>query len=133
MGAHRLKVLLDTHALVWFAYAQADLSRVADDAIRDPHNQVFVSAVNALEIAIKHRLGKLPSARHFAANFDGEIANRGFVCLPMTSNHARVAGGLSGDHGDPFDRILAAQALLEGLTIVSRDAALDSFGVTRLW
>lgn len=128
-----MKLLLDTHVLIWFAYGRPDLSRAADVAIRNPHNQVFVSAANALEIAIKHRLGKLPSARHFAADFDGEIANRGFVCLSMTSNHARVAGGLPGDHGDPFDRILAAQALLEGLTIVSRDAALDGFGVTRLW
>lgn len=128
-----MNLLLDTHALIWFAYTPELLSAKANAAIEDEQNEVYVSAVNALEIAIKHRLGKLPSARDFAADFDREIEGRGFRCIPMNSIHARIAGGLAGDHGDPFDCILAAQALLEGLTIVSRDAALDAFGVTRLW
>ncbi len=128
-----MRLLLDTHALIWFANDAPALSATARSAIEDPLNEVIVSAVNALEISIKHRLGKLPKVEPFVTDFDGEVAGRGFVNLPMTSNHARVAGTLAGDHGDPFDRILAAQALLEGLTVVSRDTALDAFNVSRLW
>ena len=128
-----MRLLLDTHALIWFTADAPGLSADAKAAIEDPDNEIMVSAVNALEIAIKHRLGKLPSAAILAEHFEREVAIEGFASLSITPTQARVAGTLFGDHGDPFDRILAAQALLEGLTIVSRDAALDGFGVTRLW
>ena len=133
MGPYRLRLLLDTHALVWFSNGDPALSRKAVKVIEDPDNEVYVSAVSALEVAIKHRRGKLPSAEPLATDFDREIAGHGLIALLITSNQARVAGSLPGDHADPFDRILAAQALLEGLTLVSRDAALDAFGVSRLW
>jgi PIN domain nuclease of toxin-antitoxin system len=133
VGPEGLRLLLDTHALIWFASDAPQLSEAARSALEDEGNEVLVSAVNALEIAIKHRLGKLPSGELLATDFERQIAGRGLGSLAMTATHARIAGALPGDHNDPFDRILAAQALLEGLTIVSRDAALDAFGVIRLW
>lgn len=128
-----MRLLLDTHALIWFTSGSPLLSPSARAAIEDPENEIFVSAVNALEISIKHRLGKLPSAEILAMHFEREVAIEGFASITITPTHARIAGAMTGAHGDPFDRILAAQAVLEGFTLVSRDTALDAFNVSRLW
>lgn len=128
-----MKVLLDTHALAWFALNAPQLSAGARRAIEDEAEVSFVSAVSAYEIATKVRLGRWPEAQSLALGYDDEVTAEGFRLLPITSEHARRAGLFAHPHRDPFDRLLAAQALAEGLTIVSRDAALDAFGVVRLW
>lgn len=93
----------------------------------------FVSAVNALEIATKYRLGKLPSAERLALDFETVVTAKGFSLLSISATHARVGGSLLIPHKDPFDRILVAQAMTEGLTIISNERVFDSFGVARLW
>jgi PIN domain nuclease of toxin-antitoxin system len=128
-----LKLLLDTHALIWWGHQDPRLSAVAMAAIAAESSLVFVSAVTAMEIAIKHRLGKLPEAAVLAARFEGEIEALGFQPLPITLTHARVAGSLPIPHKDPFDRLLIAQAMVEDMFLVSNEAVFDDFGVGRLW
>jgi len=126
-----LRLLLDTHALIWWVGGDERMRR--RDMIVDPANDKYVSAVSAMEIATKFRLGKLPGAELLAHSFESAVQRQGFIELALTTTHGRVAGNLPGAHGDPFDRMLAAQAILEGMTLVSADAALDGFGVQRLW
>ena len=128
-----MKLLLDTHALLWWGNGDRRLGRTAFTAISEDRNDVFVSAVSALEVATKHRLGKLPEAQRLAANFESDIEDEGFVSLPVTIPHARLAGSLLIPHGDPFDRVLIAQSMLEGMTLVSNEILFDAFGVSRIW
>ena len=94
---------------------------------------MFVSAISALELATKHRLGKLPEGERWAADFQTEIDAEGFTGLSVAISHARLAGSLAIPHGDPFDRVLVAQSILEEMVLVSNEALFDSFGVKRLW
>jgi PIN domain nuclease of toxin-antitoxin system len=128
-----LRLLLDTHALIWWLGGDRSLSRPARNAIADNANTVLVSAASAWEIATKHRSGKLPLAGALAADLAGALATQGFAGLPITLQHGEAAGRLPGPHKDPFDRMLVAQALSEGLVLVSNEAAFDAYGVTRLW
>ena len=128
-----MRLLLDTHAFLWWLADDASLSAAAESAIADSANIVHVSAATAWEITTKWRLGKLPGAALVAADVAREIAAEGFAELPVTVAHGQHAGALPGTHKDPFDRMLVAQALLEGMTLVSNEKALDPFGATRLW
>ena len=128
-----MRLLLDTHALLWWSEGSERLSRRAVDLITDEENDVFVSAVSAMEIATKFRLNKLPGARRWALAFEAELEAEGFGALPIAINHARIAGGLPIPHKDPFDRLLIAQASIEGMTLVSNEVVFDSFGVNRFW
>ena len=128
-----MKLLLDTHALVWWLNDSPRLGREAEDCISDAANEVWVSAVSAFEIAQKFRLGKMPSAERLARRFDAEVSNEGFSSLSISASEARMAGILPGNHRDPFDRMLIAQAMLNDLTLVSNERLFDSFGVSRLW
>ena len=128
-----MRLLLDTHVFLWWLGDDPALSAAADAAIADPANSVHVSAASAWEITTKHRLGKLPGAALVAADVAAQIAAEGFVALPVTVAHAQQAGALAGAHKDPFDRMLIAQALLEGMALVSNEAVFDPFGVQRLW
>jgi PIN domain nuclease of toxin-antitoxin system len=128
-----LRLLLDTHALLWWGEDNPRLSPAARREIDASENTIIVSAVSAMEIATKFRLGKLPSARPLAMDFEGEIVAAGFEALSLTIHHAQLAGGFSHAHKDPFDRLLIAQALMEGMTLVSNETVFDAFGVSRLW
>ncbi len=128
-----MRLLLDTHALIWWTTADAKLSPRARVAIGDQANVVLVSAVSAVEIALKHRLGKLPQAAVLATQFEAELAAEGFAELPLTARHGQFAGGLDITHKDPFDRMLIAQSLLDGVALVSNEAGFDRFGVSRIW
>lgn len=128
-----MRLLLDTHALLWFLEGSDKLRLAARQVIEDEANTIFVSAVSAMEVTTKVRLGKLASAEALALNFEVEILVRGFLPLPITLAHAERAGGMPGEHRDPFDRLLIAQALVEDLTLVSNEAIFDGFGVKRLW
>jgi PIN domain nuclease of toxin-antitoxin system len=128
-----LRLLLDTHALLWWGHGDRRLSARACAEIDSDANERFVSAVSAMEIATKFRLGKLPEAYALAANFEADIAEMGFQPLAISVGHARLAGSLAIPHKDPFDRLLIAQAMLEGMTLVSNEAGFDPFGVARLW
>ena len=128
-----MKLLLDTHALIWWFNGDGRLSPAARLAIEDESNSVLVSAVSAMEITTKHRIGKLPQARTLAARFEQDVAAQGFDVLPISIAHSALAGRLVVDHRDPFDRLLIAQALLDGLTLVSNEQIFDAAGVSRLW
>lgn len=131
MGA--LRVLLDTHALLWWLFADRRLSRKAKGVVRDPDTTVAVSSATAWEIATKYRLGRLDSARPLVEDFAGWVVKAGFVELPVSSRHAVRAGSWEVGHRDPFDRMLAAQSQLEGYRLISRDPAFAQFGVDVLW
>jgi PIN domain nuclease of toxin-antitoxin system len=92
-----------------------------------------VTAASAWEITTKARLGKLPGAQDVAADVAGCVANQGFVPLDITVIHAQRAGALAGEHRDPFDRMLIAQAQIEDVSIVSDDRVFDDYNVRRLW
>ena len=129
-----MRLLLDTHALLWWVFADSKLSRRARTAIdNDAEHEILVSAASAWEIATKYRIGKLPDARIVAENIAGTIAAEGFGELAVSVRHAERAGSLEGIHGDPFDRMLIAQAMLEDLTLVSNERTFDAYGVKRLW
>ncbi len=128
-----MKLLLDTHALLWWLSGNRALSTTARDAIADTANTAFVSAATSWEIATKYRIGKLPSAAPVVGRF-GEVLRRyQFYELPITVAHGEKAGSLPGEHRDPFDRMLIAQAITERLTLVSKERLFDAFGVARLW
>jgi PIN domain nuclease of toxin-antitoxin system len=128
-----LAVLLDTHALLWWAHQPELLSRRAHDAISDGSTDIFVSPVSAIEIATKTRMGKLQFESPLADDFVAQIALDDFKELPITSEHAQLAGSFDNPHQDPWDRLLAAQAQLTGLALITNDDALRTFGVETLW
>lgn len=127
------KLLLDTHALIWWSFQLERLTVATREAIENPENIVFVSAVSAMEIATKVRLGKLEIARPLATGFVRQMTERGLVPLDLTADHGERAGGLAIPHQDPFDRLLIAQAQIEGLRMVSNEVRFDTYGVLRLW
>ena len=128
-----MRLLLDTHTLLWWLAGDERLSAPARAAIADPANTVYVSAASAWEVATKHRLGKLPSAGPLAVDFAGEIVSQGFAPLDITLGHGQDAGALPGPHRDPFDRMLVAQARAERMALVSNEESFDAYGVARVW
>ena len=128
-----MALLLDTHAFLWWLAGEPKLSRRARAAIGDADAEVFVSAASAWEIATKYRLGKLPGAAIIRSTIADAIASQSFVALPITVVHAQRAGGLAGEHRDPFDRMLIAQAQSEDLILISNEKLFDAFGVHRVW
>jgi len=128
-----VNVLLDTHALLWWLFADRRLSSRAKAVLRDSQNQVSVSSASAWEIATKYRLGRLDSARPLVDDFSALMRKAGFSELPMTSAHAIRAGNWDVEHRDPFDRMLAAQSSLEDLRLVTRDPVFADFGLEPIW
>jgi PIN domain nuclease of toxin-antitoxin system len=128
-----MRILLDTHALLWAAFRTDLLSPRARRLIQSQRNEILVSAASAWEITTKYRLGKLPMARVLVEDFVLTIKSAGYVALPITLEHALRAGRFVADHKDPFDRMLAAQAIHEDLALISNDNQLDLFGVRREW
>jgi PIN domain nuclease of toxin-antitoxin system len=128
-----MRLLLDTHALLWWLSDDPALSQVARKLIARANNTVLVSAASAWEIATKFRLGKLPDAADLVADFPGYLARERFEGLPISVEHSARAGLLPGPHKDPFDRMLIAQAQAENIPVVSNDSAFDGYSVRRLW
>lgn len=128
-----MRLLLDTHALIWWLAGDEAISRRAREAIADEVNDIAISAASAMEIATKFRIGKLPGAALLAQNLEEIIAEQGFGELPISVHHARLAGEMNIAHKDPFDRLLIAQAQVEDLVLVSNEALFDGFAIKRLW
>jgi PIN domain nuclease of toxin-antitoxin system len=128
-----VKLLLDTHALLWWILDSKDLSRKARRALTSFDNEVYVSAATAWEIATKSRLGKLPAADPFAHSISESLNKLGFEELAISVDHAQRAGLLPGHHRDPFDRLLIAQAQAENLVLISNEKLFDDYHVQRLW
>lgn len=128
-----MKILLDTHALIWWLAGDERLPGVVRSCIGDESNPVFVSAASAWEISTKFRLGRLPGASVLALDPGRSLADQGFEELPISIESGTRAGLLPGPVRDPFDRMLIAQAMLHDLVIVSNEALFDSYGVRRHW
>lgn len=128
-----MRLLLDTHVLLWWLEDSPKLPRAADEVMQSLDAEIFVSAASAWEISTKARIGKLAGYRHLADDLPEVLRRQAFTPLDISFLHARRAGSLSGTHRDPFDRMLAAQALEENLVLISSDRVLDEFGVNRLW
>ena len=128
-----MRLLLDTHTVLWFALNDPSLSATAMSLILDPAHEKLVSPASDWEIAIKISAGKYALAVSFEDFFRGAIDDNGFRRLPIELRHTAALTTLPYHHRDPFDRLLAATALVEGLTLVSADSAFDAYGVTRLW
>ncbi|CAM5405776.1 hypothetical protein ATER59S_02146 [Aquamicrobium terrae] len=128
-----MNLLLDTHVLAWWVLDDARLSVTARNLVADPSNRVVASAVSAFEMATKHRLGKWPDVGAFVAEFGAAVAAEGFGVMAVTADHAVLAGSLAGEPRDPFDRLIAAQAIVEKMPVVSADPALAMLGAQALW
>jgi PIN domain nuclease of toxin-antitoxin system len=127
------RFLLDTHTFLWFITDDGRLSRTALRVITDPSNDILVSIVTPWEIAIKAGLGKLTLAGTFFDYIPDQIESNDFELLPITLAHTAAVATLPRHHGDPFDRMLVAQAGVEGTPILSADTALDAYGIVRIW
>ena len=123
-----MRLLLDTHVLLWWFNEPEVLTEQALEAIADETNVVYVSAATVWEAGIKQALGKLRGADDLV----GRVRAQRLDELPIELSHAAVAAALPAHHSDPFDRMLVAQARSEGLTLVTRDARLASYGVPLL-
>ncbi len=128
-----MRLLLDTHAFIWAIASPDRLSDTASKAITSASNALSLSSATAWELATKHRIGKLPQAGVLLSSYEDIARELALDHLPITYLHAIRAGQLPGDHRDPFDRMLVAQAQLEGLAIVTRDPAFGKFDVNVVW
>jgi PIN domain nuclease of toxin-antitoxin system len=128
-----MRLLLDSHALIWYVDQDHLLSQAAHAAITDPNNDLLLSAATIWEIAIKTGLKKLTLALPYHQWMNQAIADLDLAVLPITVEYANVQAGLPDHHRDPFDRLLIAQAITEGVPIISADASFDAYSVTRLW
>lgn len=128
-----MTLLLDTHTLLWWLFNSKELSPQARLLLADPDQRILVSPASAWEIATKFRLGKLPQAAPLVHDFNGLLAKARFEELPISAAHAIRAGTLAGLHRDPFDRMLAAQALTQSVPVLGCDDAIATLGATLIW
>jgi PIN domain nuclease of toxin-antitoxin system len=124
-----MKLLLDTHVLLWWLEDSARLPQTMREFIADPERTVFLSAASAWEIRIKQKLGKLD----LPADFDEAVDGTDFQWLPISRRHANATADLPMHHRDPFDRMLVAQAQCESLTLLTVDERLTAYGKNILW
>ncbi|MGH6904569.1 MAG: type II toxin-antitoxin system VapC family toxin [Geminicoccaceae bacterium] len=128
-----VRLLLDTHALLWWLFDDPKLSAAARSAIVSPGNEIVVSAASAWEIATKHRLGRLPEAGDVPARLPHYLRRARFAVLAISLEHAQAAGALPGPHKDPFDRMLVAQARIEDLAVATIDRVFRDYDVAVIW
>jgi PIN domain nuclease of toxin-antitoxin system len=128
-----MRLLLDTHALLWWLFDDPRLSASAREAIRNLDNSVLASSASAWEIATKHRIGRLPEAGEAVRRLPGLLRKARIEPLPISMEHALAAGKLPGPHRDPFDRMLIAQARIERLPVVTLDPVFKSYRVKVVW
>ena len=128
-----MQLLLDTHTFLWFSRASPELSVKARNLIEDTENELFLSVASPWEVGIKVSTGKLTLGRPANVFFEDRMQRSGIALLPITLAHIARVSNLPFHHRDPFDRMLIAQSLTEGIPIVSADAAFNAYGVQRLW
>jgi PIN domain nuclease of toxin-antitoxin system len=128
-----VKLLLDTNTLLWWFADSLRLPPAIEALVDDPAHVIMVSAASAWEICTKVRVGKLPTGRVLCNDFGGYLERHHFASLPISVEHARLAGRLEGTHRDPFDGMLAAQSIIEQIPLVTNDAAFAGFGVETMW
>jgi PIN domain nuclease of toxin-antitoxin system len=129
----RDRFLLDTHVLLWWFFNDPRLSEKAIHVIENPGHTILVSSASAWEISTKLRLGKLSGAEPIVRDLPALLQKSRMEVLPIGLNHALLAGSLISDHRDPFDRMLAAQAIIEKLSLVTSDKAWGDFSLPIIW
>lgn len=135
MGAPHplIRVLLDTHVLLWALFSPEKLSSQVVEIIEDPANVRLVSSVTAFEISTKYKLGKLAVAARLLPNYHDHLKHFQALELALTSRHSLLAGTFLSEHRDPFDRLLAAQSEIEGVPLITKDSAFKSFPIHTIW
>lgn len=131
-----MKLLADTHTFLWFIEGDPQLSPTVRQLIQDPINEIWISTASIWEIAIKVSLGKLSlltPEKPFEVHLTEQLLQNGFNLLPIALDHIFLMANLPFHHRDPFDRIIAAQSLVETMPLLSIDAVMDPYGVTRFW
>jgi PIN domain nuclease of toxin-antitoxin system len=128
-----VRCLLDTHALAWWLMDSPCLPAAARRLIENRDNAIFVSAVSAYEASHKHHRGRWPEVASLVNAFEEIVAAEGFELLPLTAKHAVRAGAFGREHRDPFDRMIAAQAVVEGMVLVSKDKVMREMGAEVVW
>ncbi len=128
-----MRVLLDSHTLIWAMDQPTKLSTIARNTIEDIQNELFVGAGNLWEISIKIGLGKLVLSQPFPPWCRQALQILDWAILPIEIDHAALQSTLPHHHGDPFDRMLVAQALTENMSVVSADKILEAYGIQRIW
>lgn len=128
-----MRVLIDSHALIWYVDQDKLLSIDSHAAISDPANDLLLSAGSIWEIGIKIGLGKLLLTEPFKLWMNQAISDLHVTVLPLTVEYVDVQSNLPKHHGDPFDRLIVAQAIVEQVSIISGDSNLDAYGITRIW
>lgn len=130
-----MRILLDTHAMMWYVLGDPRLTAIARELVRDESNEVLISPASYWEIAIKISVGKYTLNQPYDDFMNVCLNLYGFVILPIETHHTSQVARLPhfNNHKDPFDRMLVSQALSEGVPIVSADAQLDAYGINRLW
>ncbi|MGO8952933.1 MAG: type II toxin-antitoxin system VapC family toxin [Rhodomicrobium sp.] len=128
-----MKLLLDTHALIWWFEGNQSFSPRVRKLIEERQREIAVSAISAWEIATKVRKGKLAEARELIENFEDFLREQEFIPLPVTMAHAKLGGSLASPHKDPFDRLIAAQAQAEDVPVATCDPAFQTLGVRIFW
>jgi PIN domain nuclease of toxin-antitoxin system len=128
-----MRVLIDSHALIWYVDQDKLLSQASHGAMSDPANDLLLSAGSIWEIGIKIGLGKLVLTQPFRSWMNQAISDLDVTVLPLTVSYVDVQSSLPRHHGGPFDRLIVAQAIVEQVSIISADASLDAYGITRIW
>lgn len=128
-----MKLLLDTHTLLWFVLGDASLSTTARQLIEDAANSKFISPASYWELAIKISIGKYALHEPYEPFIDRAIRQNGFLILHIEPRHTAALTNLPFHHRDPFDRLMVAQIMVEGLILVSADSVLDAYPIQRVW
>jgi PIN domain nuclease of toxin-antitoxin system len=128
-----MRLLVDSQSVIWAVDDPTRLSPAATTALQDPANELFVSAATVWEVAIKTALGKLTLSSSYRDWMNQAIADLGLSVLPVTVDYAAAQAALPLHHRDPFDRLLIAQAMTEGIRVVSSDVQFDAYGINRVW
>lgn len=128
-----MKLLLDTHVVLWVLADDCRLSKIARGLVEDEDSLCFLSAASVWEVAIKRGVGKLDVPTGFPAGFHDEVRRRGIASIPIYDTHAAAVADLPLHHHDPFDRLLVAQAMIEGMSILSKDEILRAYDVPVVW
>lgn len=128
-----MNLLLDTHTFLWFIAGSSLLTRKARAAIEDENNRIFLSVASLWEIAIKVSLGKIKLSESFDTFIPEQLTVNGIELLDISIEHTALVATMPFHHRDPFDRLIAAQARVENITLVSTDDVFDSYEVIRLW
>jgi len=128
-----MRVLIDSHALIWYVDQDNLLSLASHAAISDPANDLLLSAGSIWEIGIKVGLGKIVLTQPFKSWMNQAVSDLHVTVLPLSVEYVDVQSNLPKHHGDPFDRLIVAQSIVEQVSIISADANLDAYGITRIW